>query len=390
MSISPLDLTPSDNTGTDTFIRYRYQAQLIAPYCLECVANGTVVSVLAEHFEDIVIEFRDRWHFVQVKTRNQNLGPWKLSDAIDGLKSLRRTYTCVNPHKTINASYALFLEGAIAKDDMLNELASLDSGSSTVSDDHNPKLIKKVMDELKITEPDCKAFLAKVSVQANQPTRQDVAARNIRMLAQMATSASSEEVELGYDRLVNRILKAMAGDRLGSDLPVFVVNPDAPEIAPKVVGKRLTRSTMRDLLGSLAYGPSLLLHRLVVSTAVRPTNLEMKLLAAGAENKTIEDAKMLRANASMREAELLAANYEDHQLVDVRNRLSVVANSVIQKYAKDARPALNAYSELLLTLMDKAANCDPNLIFRQDPMFLLGEVCVLADECTIDWGVPLA
>src|SRR5574341_294040 len=113
MESSLLDMTPPDNTGPDTLRRYRYQAQLVVPYCLDCVTNGKVMSVLMEHFEDIVIEYQDVWHFVQVKTRNQNLGPWKLSDALDGIKSLWRTYQSIHQIKSIKASYALFLEGAI-------------------------------------------------------------------------------------------------------------------------------------------------------------------------------------------------------------------------------------------------------------------------------------
>jgi Cap4 dsDNA endonuclease len=390
MQTSPLNLTPPDDTGSDTLRRYRYQAQLIATYCLDCTTNGKVVSVIAEHFEDIVIEYHDHWHFVQIKTRNQNLGPWKLPNSIDGLKSLWRTYQCINPFKTINASYALFLEGAIAKDDLLNDLAPSDTNSTTLSSAPNANLVKKVASKLKITESDCADFLAKVVVQANQPTRQDIDSRNIRMLSQMATGATSTEIEPVYNRLVDRILYAMTGERLGNELPTFIISSNTSSISSKVARKRLTRDTIRSLLGSLAYGPSLLLQRLVEPQMPRPTNLEMKLLAAGAENKIIQDAKMLRANANVREAESLAASYDDDKLEDVRNRLSVVANSIIQKHTLDPRPAVKAFNELLTTLMDNATSCDPNRVFRQDPFILLGEVCALADECKIDWGVPIA
>lgn len=389
MAISPLDLIPPDNTGSDTLQRYAYQAQLLVPYCLDCGAQGKVVAILAEHFEDIVIEYPASWHFIQVKTRNQNLGPWKLSDALDGIKSLWRTYESLRQITGLISSYALFLEGAIARNDLLNNLVPLE-GEQTVPPNLQPNLIIKVMNELGIAESDCKEFLSRTTVQANQPTRQDVAARNMRFLSQMATAATSVEIEIVYQRLVNRILDAMAADCLASEIPAYIANPNTANLSYKVDKKRLTRDVIKGLLGSLALGPSLLLRRLVEPSMSCPTNLEMKLLTAGAPASVISDAKMLRANATVREVEILAASYDDVVLEDVRNRLIVLANSIIQKHTAEAKPAVNAYHELLLTLMDRAASCDPNRLFRQDPLFLLGEVCAISDECRIDWGLSHA
>ena len=83
-----LNQIPPDDTGTDTLKRYRYQAQLALPFCLACARKERVRSVIMEHFEDIVVEYDDYWHFIQVKTRNSNLGQWTLTAAMDGLKSL--------------------------------------------------------------------------------------------------------------------------------------------------------------------------------------------------------------------------------------------------------------------------------------------------------------
>ena len=387
---TPLNMKPPDDTGSDTLRRYRYQAHITATYCLDCATNGNVRSVIPEHFEDIVIEYQDHWHFIQVKTRNQNLGPWKLTDAMDGLKSLWRTYQSINAHKIINTTYALLLEGAIAKDDLLNELSPADPSCNTRIDPLNTDLVKKVANKLKIDESECSEFLDNVIVQANQPIRQDIESRNIRILSRMAPNVTTNEIESVYNRLVDRILQAMAGNRLGNELPIFIANPKTSSISSKAAKKQLTSDTIRVQLGSLSYGPNLLLQRLVAPLMPRPTNLEMKLLAAGAEKKILDDAKMLRANASIRETESLASSYDDQKLEDVRNRLSVMANSIVQKHTQQPRPAINAYHELLITLMDKAPICDPNMVFRQDPFFLLGEICALADECKIDWGVSIA
>ncbi len=359
MATSPLDLPPPDDTGSDTLQRYRYQAQLAVPFCLDCATRGNVISILTEHFEDVLIEYQDRWHFIQVKTRNPNLGPWKLSSALDGLQSLWRTHESLLLVGGSNVSYALYLEGAIAKDDLLNELVPKEAQLLTTSSDFHPELIAKMMKRLEIPELGCKQLLSKTTVQPNQPSREDIAARNLRVLSNMAVGASSIEIEIAYKRLVDRILEAMAATSLGSDLPVYIASPNSID-SSKVEKKRLTRDTICTLLGSIAFGPSLLLKRVVETSMSYPTNLEMKLLAAGAEETILKDAKILRANASMRDAELLAASYDDDLFMDVRNRLIVVANSIIQKHRTEAKPFVNGYSELFAILMDRGDYCDPN------------------------------
>ncbi len=114
-----LNQTPPDDTGTDTLKRFRYQAQLALPFCLACARKEKVRSIIMEHFEDIVVEYDDYWHFIQVKTRNAERGQWKLSDAIDGLKSLYRAF---KETSHLSAKYSLFVEGSIAARDDLNAL----------------------------------------------------------------------------------------------------------------------------------------------------------------------------------------------------------------------------------------------------------------------------
>jgi len=390
MHTSPLNLIPPNNTGSDTLNRYRYQAQLIVPFCLDCATNGKVLSVTAEHFEDVLIEYEHEWHFIQVKTRNQELGPWKIAHAFDGLKSLLRTHQSLRPIKVLKASFSLMLEGAISKDDLLNDLVPGEGGRCSVSCEKNPNLFKKLVNELEIDEAACEEFVKNLVVLGNQPSRHDIAARNIRILSRISGTATPKEIESAYERLVNRILQAMDGDVQREHLLEFIINRSVPKKYANVQNKILTRDIIKGLLGSLADGPNLLLRRLVEKSKVQPTNLEMKLLAAGADLKIINDAQFLRANASIREAEILASSYDASQLDDVRHRLLILNDSIVQQHLGIPHPAKKAYYELLKALMDNPESCDPNRIFRQDPYFLLGVVCALADECLTDWGVPLA
>ena len=62
----PLNQKPPDNTGTDTLSRFRYQAQLALPFCLECARQEKVRSVIMEHFEDIVLEYKDYYQIMKL------------------------------------------------------------------------------------------------------------------------------------------------------------------------------------------------------------------------------------------------------------------------------------------------------------------------------------
>ena len=151
---------PPDDSGTDTFRRYRYQAHVAFQFCLDCISEGNVLSVIMEHFEDIVIEYKEFWYFVQIKTRDPNQGPWRLSHGLGnngGLKSLYRTYLVT---QGIPAKYGLFLEGAIARDDLLNCLVP-------PKDLSNEDLQQRVKDRLEIDDEECEAFLNSVNVRPN-------------------------------------------------------------------------------------------------------------------------------------------------------------------------------------------------------------------------------
>src|SRR5258707_3366351 len=107
---------PPDNTGSVTLDRFGYQARTAVRFCIAC-ASGVIKRVYLEHYEDIVVEYSDRWIFIQVKTRESHLLPWTLKDAEKGLKSLYRTFTNVS---ATNAEYLLYLEGGVKRDDLLS------------------------------------------------------------------------------------------------------------------------------------------------------------------------------------------------------------------------------------------------------------------------------
>jgi hypothetical protein len=75
METDPKGIAVTVDTGADTFSRYVYQVEIAFRFCLDCALGGDVVSVVPEHLEDIALECRSSWRFLQIKTRNAELGP---------------------------------------------------------------------------------------------------------------------------------------------------------------------------------------------------------------------------------------------------------------------------------------------------------------------------
>jgi hypothetical protein len=384
MHSSPLNLLPPDDTGTDTLIRFRYQAQLALPFCLACARKEKVRSVIMEHFEDIVVEYDDYWHFIQVKTRNPDRGQWKLTDAIDGLKSLYRAF---NATSHLKAKYSLFLEGAVSAKDDLNILTH---PKNNISDG----LVQKVYQRLDIEDSECRDFLEVITVHPNQPPRANITSHNIHLMGQVSASTSIREIESLEQRLTDEILRAMSCDRLENILYHYISNLEdlEDEIKARIDAKRLDAKNASDILGSLASGDYPLLLRITDLNVPTPTNLEKKLIAGGATERIINNAKELRANASIREAEILSSGFfvEDGKIVDVQVRLETLANSVVERFEDSDKPAKTIWLELRKEITQTVNSVDPNRIYKQDPYLLLGAACGLSDECRIDWGVKIA
>lgn len=387
MDSSPLSIQPPDDTGSSTLQRYEYQAHIAFPFCLKCVLSDDILSVIMEHFEDVVLEEEDKWVFIQIKTRDPELRPWRLSHVVEesgGLRSLYRTHRSLTG---VSATFALFLEGAVAKDDLLQ-------GLCPPIEDIDEALIDKVSEKLTISQEECNSFLSNVIVNPNQPSREYIADRNIRLLGKAASYATHEQLEATYDTVINEILGAMSRAPLGDLIHQLITYPSSLDLELKQIidTKRLDNTILATTFGSVLEGPFPLLQRIVEIHSPQPTDLELKLIAAGASNNIISDAKSLRANATRLELEALASTLiqPGRKLEDIRERLIIFSNSISQRYSQEEHPALSIWHEVLNDLRRDPSSFDPNHVFSQDPFLLLGMICVLADECVIDWGVPIA
>jgi hypothetical protein len=115
--------------------------------------------------------------------------------------------------------------------------------------------------------------------------------------------------------------------------------------------KRLLSEHFAAFAEVLPTPPQPLLKRMIDGKEQLPTQLEQKLIMGGASAEIIEHAKILRANASQREYELLASEmFDDGVLDDLRTRLLIRAHGLIGEHGTGRKPAATIWNHPLQVL----------------------------------------
>ena len=369
--------------GADTFARFRYQAEITLPYCLAALTpEQDVLAVVPEHLEDIALKTRAGYRFLQVKTRDPERGLWTASALLakrgGALRSLYRTYLLT---KGEQHSLELILEGAAKTNDPIRTLYP--------GGDRTP-LVPLIMKRLGPSRESAEAFLARLSLNESAPHRSVIHATNARLLHQLAPSLSHPGLEAIHTSLLDEIERAMRCTPLGPLWPRSMVHPESRTslTEERVRAKTLDADRLSAIREVLSTSGRPLLKRFV-ETGSRPvTPLVQKLIGGGAPSAIIEQARNLEANAryhrSVRTSQSLVR--DDATFTDLRERLLVHIQTATALHAASQNPAVLMWHHLLEHFSAHADAIDRNNLFRSDPMLLMGETCILADECAFDWG----
>jgi hypothetical protein len=382
---------PPDDSGSDAFQRFGYQAHVAFPFCLRCYfaddVDEAVIAIYCEHWEDLLVEYTAKLRFVQIKTRDASRGPWRYRYLLDdggALRSLVRTHRALaelSEERVIE--YDIRLEGAVDSGDDIRRLLVGGDGA-------DDGMCGRCADRLGIDHAEAEALLARVTVWPNQAPRGLVEAQNRELLRAVAGRLSANELKDIYDETIEIVKRAMGAELLADAWPMAILEPTSGEeaAARRAQAKRLDRNVLRPALAKLEGGD----HRLLVAVTdpdrLEATALEKKLLAAGASRNLVDRAKQFRAQAAIRVAEERGRSLfdVDAMLADLHLRVLNVAETVAD-VVTGATPAPAVWDELERRLGDNPALYDPQRLLRRDQLLLLGEVCQLSDECKFRWGV---
>lgn len=371
------------DAGSDTLSRFRYQAEVTLPYCVSALlCENDIRAVVAEHREDIALKTSTGWRFLQVKSRNPERGLWTAAELLrkrgGALRSLYRTYLLTEGE---DHSLELVLEGAVSTDNPIRTLRS---------DQDRSRLVQMVVDKLGTTEATARDFIRRVTLNESASHRKDIHATNARLLHQHAPSLSFPQLEALHDALLGEIESAMRCERLGPLWPRRVVHPEKRPgtTEERLLAKTLDANRLPALAGLLASSGLPLLKPMVEPGAGPVSALVQKLVLGGAPPDVIRQARNLQANALhhrfRRMAQAVAS--DDALMTDLHERIRTYAVTAAAVHASSPQPAIGIWNDLLDKFDARAAEIDRHSLVSADPMLLMGESCILSDECVTDWG----
>jgi hypothetical protein len=381
-----LDAIPEpDDTGSDTFARFRYQAEAAFPACLRCALLGDVLALVPERIEDLLIEEQTRVRFVQIKTRDAGYGPFTYADLLgDGgaLRSVLRTHSALTGLSDgRDVVYEIWLERGAKRRNPIEQL--LRPHGAGADDD----MIDKCAKTLKIDRAIAEDLLGRTIVRAPLPPRELIRDSNIRDLQRFARHVSGELAEQIYDKVITIIEAAMRADLLADEWPTCVMTTEGVEqqLAARIAAKRLDAAALEPLLKPLEGGNSAVLEQITDPEQLAASELDRKLVAAGVNVGTRGMAKQLRANASRAVFEGgTGLEPADRHLDDLDLRVLARATAVAGTVATDP-PGPEVYLQAMDDLDKHRDTVDPNRLLSRDPMLIFGRLCELSDRCRFEW-----
>ena len=374
---------PDRDWGSDTLARFRYQAEVTLPYCVSALLfENDIVAVIPEYREDIALETKTGWRFLQVKSRDPERGLWTAADLFarkgGALRSLYRTYLLT---KEEDCSLELVLEGAVKTDNAIEALRP---------DQDRSRLVPMVMEKLKATQASAEDFLQRVTLDENAPHRAVIHATNARLLHQHAPALTHPELEALHGSLLEEIEKGMRCERLGALWPRSVVHPEKRSgvAEERLRAKTLDAERLSGIAKMLTSARPPLLKRFVETGGGPVPVLTQKLVLGGATPTLIDRARVLQANARhhrlMRAAQNLTVN--DALLTDLQERIGTYADTAAAMHGSSSHPAIEMWGYLLDKFDRHAADIDRHNLVSADSLLLMGESCILSDECVFGWG----
>jgi len=380
-----------DESGAETFSRYRYQSKITLLYWLQTLVPDGPIAVYAEHIEDVVCEYRDRQELIQVKSRSEDRHLWRASEMCGengGVDSLARAYGIA---KDLNCSFELHLEGGSSPSDETKTFVAKCADASAA-------LRTKVTAHLKAvgqTKAALGPFLERLRICPKLPAQRVAHSVCLEALVHIAPTLTGGELIELCEKLLQIVEHAQEAEhsglapdaspeefleaRLASVLHLRSEDPDTS----LAEAKRLTADRLVALLPASPTAEGLLLLKRT-TTDSGTSALERKLVNAGANPAVIESAKSLRAMSETRRIELLSG--PDHlveRLEDLDARVLTHARAVALGHVDSATSANGIWHDLVV--QDGLETVDHFDLFQHDRQALVGLLCCISDECRFGW-----
>lgn len=323
-SLDAFTSLPSDSTGIDTFVRFRWQAKLAVLTWLSTLGAGGPIAVVAEMVEDLVIIEADVFRFAQLKTRDR--GSWSAAKicapghAVSALVGSFKAAKAAALHE--QSLFEVWLEGPPAEDPKTRVFFA--NPSEAHAD------IKSKIRAMGLRGGDLTNFLSRLRIRCHRPSRQFIDDVVIRAIGAVWPSMQHQQAVNLYERLLEVataaqeaaeppgvVRDAIAAGRLNpADLSGW--EPIRTQVMHRAhliaLCPPVTSATNEELAERAATGEASL--------------LELKLVRAGAQPETVAKAISARADADVAAILALSSGRVDAAHVERLNeRIIAMAES---------------------------------------------------------------
>lgn len=356
---------------------------------LSCLQpSSDIIGIVCEHVEDIVIVYTNRVSLVQLKTKNR--GSWSdisVCGSGGGLDSLTRSYKEMVLTSTA-FDLELWLEGPAGLTKNTDTFFRKPSSASSA--------VRSKLKRFSLTPRQQSDFLGRLSIRTDRPPRAHVDSVVLRSMGAIWPALGQGDLEYLYAELLAFAEKAQAGDldcnsSMTGVIKAFAIEPKS-EMAAAFSSKVLTRELLQAITPPLPQSTRAdITHRLAQGAS--PSALELKLIAAGAGEETVEFAQTSRAAAEIRKYELLGVHTDAvARFTKLDKPLLAFANAFVAEATLlggsnpsiAAKPAEHVSTRLRTNPSDLLAIDSQDLFDRQTDL-LYGYLCQLSDECKFWW-----
>ncbi|WP_406673622.1 dsDNA nuclease domain-containing protein [Nonomuraea sp. N2-4H] len=396
--LSMLAQMESEKAGLDTFKRYVWQAKQALRQWLTCLSDANGLKYLiCEHIEDITMVYSSHVRYLQLKTRDR--GSWSASSMCDkGIDALIRSYKearSAGLHES--ATFELWMEGPISD---ASETVAFVADPSSATRSIRGKIVSLGLDRYCVDD-----FLSRLLIYPDQPTRAHIDAKVLWELGALWPAMSQQELRHLYQQLLDTVSAAQEGAEAPASaqanlaIAAFFASSggattdslDGDEFEP-IRDQILSHSKLIALTPPMpGESAEQLLNRIANGSSA--TLLELKMTAAGAREKTILNAKEMRADMEL-ERQLLLASRDNAEadLTDLGRRVLTLAEATALRLSllsatnpgAAAHPAEAIAADLLSRPTD-LGQCDRKQVFGGDPYLIYGYLGHLSDLCKFPW-----
>lgn len=301
---SPIEALGTSDPGDDVQRRFRYQAIFTAKLALGMLIERTgIVEIYCEHHDDVIVRLSTgKFQACQIKTRDPGLGPFKSSDPamVNTISRFVGLETQFPGHfeKFVIAVNCGFWSAEA--DSQQNLHCFIASACSAINDRRKPtrgtlaEVLQQIKSELHCEVETILQVICKIQPHDGFPSFSSAPKELVYDIGSSLNQETTlDRLCFAADQLVGLILKA-SSLAIESSLTfyfAFLKEPLQTQAQERIAGKRITKTTIEDLLTNAIGRPPLLTSDGVPRLTTGFSNAEVKMTAGSISQENIESIR---------------------------------------------------------------------------------------------------